>query len=637
MKRPILIVVVGYIIGIIIGLYFKISIALFYIILLLMYYTIKMIYSFFKKEKFSFYSISRYMRYIKLFINKKVIVLIIISSFISNFIINQQNKYYDEIYKTPQNVIIIGKIEELIEENEYQDKYKLSVKTINGENKNISLYLIVNNNKHYKYGDFIEARGDYIPPKTERNYGGFNYRDYLKTKGIYGTVKSKDIRVIHKQSGLDFGKVLNDLRGKIKNNAKKYLPNEISSIYLGLILGDTSFIEEDVLEHFRNSNMAHILAVSGMHISYIVIGMSILLNRMIGKRKGKILSIIIIILYNFITGFSPSIIRASIMAILILISGLLYRKDDIWNSLSISLLLILIYNPFLITSIGLQYSYLGTIGITLFYKTIIHILTKKSQKFMKIKQIISLSISSLIFILPLTIYYFNTFGIYFILTNLLLTLIMSPLIIYCFLFLILLVFNVNIIQIIAFPIKIGIQALLCISDISKLPFSKIYLRTPKVFELVMFYIIIIIISIIYKSQSRKKLTNTGLRLKLTYHLFKYRFKIMNKKVFIISIIILSIVFGIIMFKPKDLRIHFIDVGQGDSCFIETPFNKTILIDGGGNEFGDFDVGKSVVLPYILDRGYTKLDYILISHFDTDHIGRNFDYYGRIRCWTSNNS
>ena len=71
--------------------------------------------------------------------------------------------------------------------------------------------------------------------------------------------------------------------------------------------------------------------------------------------------------------------------------------------------------------------------------------------------------------------------------------------------------------------------------------------------------------------------------------------------------------------PRNLEIHFVDVGQGDCTFIITPKNKTILIDGGGSELGNFDVGKSILLPYILDRGYNKIDYIIISHFDSDHI------------------
>ena len=85
-----------------------------------------------------------------------------------------------------------------------------------------------------------------------------------------------------------------------------------------------------------------------------------------------------------------------------------------------------------------------------------------------------------------------------------------------------------------------------------------------------------------------------------------------------------LVFQIINVIPSDLKIYFIDVGQGDSCLIVTPNHKTILIDGGGNLDNEvYDVGKSTVIPYLLDRGITKLDYIIISHFDSDHVRTEF--------------
>ena len=85
------------------------------------------------------------------------------------------------------------------------------------------------------------------------------------------------------------------------------------------------------------------------------------------------------------------------------------------------------------------------------------------------------------------------------------------------------------------------------------------------------------------------------------------------------ILLIILLIGIYQF-PKDLEIHFLDVGQGDSCFIITPNHKTILIDGGGSTSSTFDVGKDTVIPYLLDKGYTKLDYVFISHFDQDHVG-----------------
>ena len=100
-------------------------------------------------------------------------------------------------------------------------------------------------------------------------------------------------------------------------------------------------------------------------------------------------------------------------------------------------------------------------------------------------------------------------------------------------------------------------------------------------------------------------------------MLKFRYRQNKKKVLSIFLII-SIFFSIIKIIPKDLRIYFIDVDQGDSCLIITPHNKKILIDGGGNE--SYDVGKNTLIPYLLARRIKKLDYIIVSHFDTDHVG-----------------
>jgi len=85
-------------------------------------------------------------------------------------------------------------------------------------------------------------------------------------------------------------------------------------------------------------------------------------------------------------------------------------------------------------------------------------------------------------------------------------------------------------------------------------------------------------------------------------------------------IVIFILVTIINISPKNLKVYFIDVGQGDSTFIVTPHKKTILIDGGGSLQENFDVGKKTLIPYILDRGYTKIDYVFVSHFDLDHVG-----------------
>ena len=96
---------------------------------------------------------------------------------------------------------------------------------------------------------------------------------------------------------------------------------------------------------------------------------------------------------------------------------------------------------------------------------------------------------------------------------------------------------------------------------------------------------------------------------------------------LVLILIILILCSIFQRIPKKLKIYFIDVGQGDSCLIITPRNKSIFIDGGGSE--NYDIGKNTLLPYLLSRRKTKIDYLIISHFDTDHVRWNFNNYGGI--------
>ena len=104
----------------------------------------------------------------------------------------------------------------------------------------------------------------------------------------------------------------------------------------------------------------------------------------------------------------------------------------------------------------------------------------------------------------------------------------------------------------------------------------------------------------------------------------------HKLILCIGIIIIIFSCAAINITPKTLKIYFVDVGQGDCTLIKTPSNKNILIDGGGSEFGNFDVGESTLLPYLLDRRVTKIDYMLISHFDSDHIGGLFTVIQNLR-------
>lgn len=643
MKRPILIAVIGYIIGIIVGLYFNKSIVLIYIPIIALYFIYKFCNKA-KKEKFKLLSIKRYFRYIKIYLNSKVILIVIISSLVSNTIVIFQNKNYERIYNNlsvEENLNLTGIIIGEKQEKRYYNKYIVEVKY---KNKNLKFYISTKKDIELKYGDKIAFLGTYTRPEKQRNYKGFDYSQYIKQLKVYGTIRCEEIKFIKNNQGNGIFKISNQILERIVLRTKRVLNEETASILLGLILGNKTDIDEQTQDDFRNASMSHILAISGMHVAYVLLGINFIFKKLFGKRNTEIISIFILIFYMFITNFSPSIVRAGIMGIILIFSKLIYRKNDIYNTISISLFLILIYNPFLIQNLGLLLSYGGVIGIVIFNKYILNILKNinvknKIYKYKirpkigryidKIKEIISVSISVQLFILPLIISSLNTFNPYFLISNLILSFVIGPVVILGFIFIILILINSSIAEIFSPLIQIGITILKLISNIGKLPFSKIYVATPTIFLISIYYLFLFVLFLCYNIYSIKNPSKTQIRVKNLIALMKINLRKNGKKVrLIIIIIILS--FSVIYCIPKKLKIHFIDVGQGDSSLIITPQKKTILIDGGGSSNSDFDVGKSTLIPYILDRGFTSIDIVIISHFDQDHVGAIFTLLQELR-------
>lgn len=241
-------------------------------------------------------------------------------------------------------------------------------------------------------------------------------------------------------------------------------------------------------------------------------------------------------------------------------------------------------------------------------------------------------------ILPIMIYHFNIVGIYFLITNLLVNIIIGPIMFLSILFVIISFLKLKILQFISIFLTIGLELLTQISNIANLPLAKIYVCTPKILVICIYYIFILLVTKLCLIYLKKENTCSEKRIKNLIALFRYNYfikkdKILKKyknvivernikvlflkftKIFVLILLLLGIVNS-----NKRLEIHFLDVGQGDCCFIITPNKKSILIDGGGSTSDNYDVGENTLIPYLLDKGYKKIDYIFITHFDQDHVG-----------------
>ncbi len=571
MKRPLLIVTISYILGIIIGVYFKQSILL----ILFAGITGSAFWKIIKKKKII------------------IIAICIVTCLLSFLQINNLNNKYNKMYKLDnENIAITGTVCSQIKETDY--KYSVNIKI---ENKlKLTVYIDKKENvSKLEYGNKISVTGTYKKPTEKRNYKGYDYMKYLKTKKICGSLMvDGEVKLIKTKKINPIFTIINKLSLIFKQNLKKLLPEQEAELEQGILLGDTSDIESDIKDDFRECNLSHMLAVSGAHLSYLVLGINTVLSKKsFGIRRRKILSIMFILIFMVIVNMSPSVVRAGISTIIAIFATLIYRKQDTYTTISIALLLTLLNNPFAIFDVGLQLSYLATLSIIIFY-------SKFTQKQFnnKVKKYLyesaMLTLSANILILPITIYEFNTIPINSIISNLLAGPLLGICIILGMFTVIISIVCFPVSKLIAFPLQIILKILIKIIElISKIPFGNYTVKTP--WFIVVFLTYAIIATLIY---NKKRIT----------------------KILTMITLIIFIVMQVCAFINIDgkLKIYFIDVGQGDSMLVKTVRGKNILIDGGGSKDPDYDIGEKILVPYLLDRRIKTLDYVIISHFDEDH-------------------
>ena len=446
---------------------------------------------------------------------------------------------------------------------------------------------------------------------------GFDYSRYLREKKISGIVIVKNFYVLGRQKDFKY------YFFKFKDICLKRLDNnytqEESGFLKAILLGYTNSLDEEIKNNFRNASISHILAMSGMHISYIILGLETILKKVIKNIKIRnIVIIVFLIFFSIFVGGSNSIFRACIMSIIVCFGKIILRKDSFITSFKVALCILLIINPYNIFSSSMWLSFGGSLGIVLYSKFIEKITLKKIQKKIKneviIKSkvrklnkkaisVISVSIGAQVVLFPIIIYIFNTFSLNFLISNLFISELVGPIII--------LGYASFLIPFISIIEKILIKIILFFAKIiGGFQLNQILISTPKLYKIIIYYIILGTITIIFNNRKiwiTRKIKKLGI----------------PKTVFI-TILMISFLFGNISLPFRsNFEIHFLDVGQGDSCLIRTTSNKVILIDGGKGINGEYDYGKNVVGPYLLDHGITKIDYVIVSHYDSDHCGGLF--------------
>ena len=412
------------------------------------------------------------------------------------------------------------------------------------------------------YGDKILVKGFLKEPTVTKIPNTFNYKKYLYNKQIYYIVDANSIDKLENNTKYLY---------TIKNELYTRVNNLKSSDYIKtLLLGDNT-LNLGVNSSYRTNGISHLFSISGMHISLITGIIYFYLNRITHNRILKHIIIDIFLIFYLILVGTSSLLRSTIMNLLFSINFILklnIKKTDI---LLITLIIAIIINPFIIYDIGFIYSYVISFFLTVY--------SSKLKSKSKIKNIISVTLLSFFTSLPITIYNSYEINLISIFMNIILvpvvSIILFPLTILTLLFPILdntLYFFTNILE------KFSLF-------ISNIEITKIIFPKPNILFILVYYLLTIIII-----KKRKYL----------------------------YVLIVFLVFHYLSPSLKfNMEITMFDVGQADSILIAYPHNKTnILIDTGRTDY----TMLNGIIPYLKSKGIRKIDYLIITHGDEDHIG-----------------
>ena len=332
---------------------------------------------------------------------KSLIIVMLISFIVGNVYIKIYESIYNNEIEKYNNVTakIEGTVYYEIEEGIYL------IKDVVINNKKIKSNLRVSGGE-LSYGDRIKASSILKIPNKARNKGGFNYQQYLKTQKIYliGTLLETKITGKHQNNILE--ETSEKIRKKVREFTESTVDIELSGILEALITGDDRKINEEIEEEYKKAGMIHLLVVSGGNIAFLILLINYMLNiANVGKEKANYILIIIIIIYMFITGLSPSVLRAGIASIIILIANIIGRENDTLTTIGVVALILMIENPNIVYSLSFQLSFLGTIGIVLGYPKLSKVIKKLPKN---ILEPIALTLSAQLFVTPITLYNFNT-------------------------------------------------------------------------------------------------------------------------------------------------------------------------------------------------------------------------------------
>ncbi len=440
-----------------------------------------------------------------------------------------------------------------------------------------------------EHGDFICVQGTLYPHIPATNRGQFDADLYYSCRNEDAVIYADYAEIIKKDAEdsllIKVKRLLFFIRGKLRQELSEILPEKQSGVMKAMLLGEKDFVDDEIMELYSNNGIAHILAISGLHVSLIGMGLYRLVLKLTGILKAAIIiTVTVMLMYGILTGFSVSTVRAVIMLTVLLFAHFAGRVYDAPSALALAAIIILIYQPMYIYDCGFKLSFTAVMGI-LTANTLIKKLSIRSGIFKSF----FISGFAQLFTMPVVMADFMFVTPYSIIINMIILPLMSAVVVCGFL-----AVGISATGVITPGIAAG--AVYYILDFfervcrfaSEIPFCRIITGEPQLCSVIIFWLAVAV--------GCGSLMVTG------------------KRSFLLVLMLCGVIF--IPQSRGELYMAFLDVGQGDCIFFEAG-GHSYLIDGGSSDISG--VGSYRIVPFINSLGYDSVDTVIITHPDSDHV------------------
>ncbi len=461
-----------------------------------------------------------------------------------------------------------------------------------------------------KYGNGIAIRGRLLHPQGRRNPGGFDYRAYLARRSIHALFRP-DLKTPPELTASRSGSYLlrhmiYPVRRFVIDAVERTTDGEARHILRALLTGDRGRITPELRDDFSRAGVIHVLAVSGLHVGFILMLATTLFRKMRLSASPRIfLTIGVVAFFAALTEAHAPVVRASIMASVYLVGTRLERRTNGLNCIGVAALTLLILHPMDLFDLGFQLSFTAVLSIALFYQPILSIPVIRKLEILAHRiplgryliSLTAISAAAQIGTLPLVAIYFNRIPLLSLPANILIVPLVGVIV------------ALGIATVLAALASGTVAHLMGVVDqslltflikstgwISELPLSHLTVPTPGAGPVILYVMLILL-------------------------LLNWRSQIHVKRIVFAMLLTANGLVWISALKdnPNVVRWIQFDVGQGDSALLRLPRGHTMLIDGG-DKTPYFDAGEQIIAPYLRRQGIRKLDIVVLTHAHNDHVG-----------------